>query len=256
MKIGGFGQIKNYMGISNAGFDFAELDIPEIAALDNDALKNFQKQVAAGIPVRIGSRLLPVSEPLFFRKGFKPESLQPYLEKACQKTALLGIQAVILGNGKARYLSSEEDRKKEPLFIESLRMMAWETKKNNQILILEPLGPKYSNYINTIAQAVQLIEKARLENVFTMADLRHMVGAKESFRDIVMYFPYIRHIHIDYPLSYPERKYPSARDNYDYALFLNSLKQAGYDGTLTVEADIPNDWKQAYRQVMEIIEMP
>nr|WP_297284215.1 sugar phosphate isomerase/epimerase family protein [uncultured Agathobaculum sp.] len=253
MKIGGFGQIKNYLEISKAGFDFAELDIPEIAALEDAALKNFQQQTVEGIPVQIGSRLLPVSEPLFFKEGFKPESLQPYLEKACQKTALIGIQAVILGNGKARCLSTLEDYKKEPLFVESLRMMASEAKKNNQILILEPLGPKYTNYINTIEQAVQLIEKAQLENVFTMADLRHMVGAKEPFRDIVTYLPYIRHIHIDYPLSYPERRYPSVQDDYDYALFLNSLKQAGYDDTLTIEADIPDDWGRAYRQIVEII---
>lgn len=253
MKIGGFGRIKDYSQISSAGFDFAELDIPEIAGLSEDALQAFQNEVSKGIPVTIGSRLLPVTDPLFFSPGFSPESLHPYLEKACQKTAQLGIQAVILGNGKARSLPSGTAVKDESLFIDSLRMMAQETAKNKQILILEPLGPKYSNYINTIAQAVQLIEKAGLDNVFTMADLRHMVGTKESFQDIATYLPYIRHIHIDYPLSYPERRYPSAQDNYDYAPFLNSLELADYHGTMTIEADIPDDWNRAYSQIAEIM---
>ena len=37
--------------------------------------------------IQIGSCLLPVAEPLFFEEGFKPESLEPYLEEACRKTA-------------------------------------------------------------------------------------------------------------------------------------------------------------------------
>lgn len=253
MKIGGFGRIKDYPQISGTGFDFAELDIPEIVDLSGDALQSFQKEISKGIPVTIGSRLLPVTEPLFFNPGFSPESLHPYLEKACQKTAQLGIQAVILGNGKARSVPSGKAVQDESVFIDSLRIMAQEAAKNKQILILEPLGPRYSNYINTISQAVHLIERVGLDNVFTMADLRHMVGSKESFQDIATYLPYIRHIHIDYPISYPERRYPSAQDNYDYAPFLNSLELAGYDGTLTIEADIPKDWSQAYRQITEIM---
>ena len=160
---------------------------------------------------------------------------------------------MILGNGKARWLQSETDREKEDIFIKSLRLMAQTAEKNGQKLILEPLGPKYSNYINTVAQAVQLIKKVDAPNLYTMADLRHMVWAEEPFRDIEEYLPYIHHIHIDYPLSYPERRYPSAEDDYDYSAFLNSLKQAGYQGTLTIEADIPADWNQAYRQAMGVI---
>ena len=45
----------------------------------------------------------------------------------------------------------------EEAFIEALRLMARKAEENHQELILEPLGPKYSNYINTVVQAVQLI---------------------------------------------------------------------------------------------------
>ena len=253
MKIGGFGFIKDYLHISEAGYDFAELDIPEIEKLSEEAFEELKHTVRTGVPVLTGARLLPVSEPLFFTEGYDPESLRAYLEKACERTAQLGIKAVILGNGKARWLQSETVREKEDIFIKSLRLMAQTAEKNGQKLILEPLGPKYSNYINTVAQAVQLIKKVDAPNLYTMADLRHMVWAEEPFRDIEEYLPYIHHIHIDYPLSYPERRYPSAEDDYDYSAFLNSLKQAGYQGTLTIEADIPADWNQAYRQAMGVI---
>ena len=34
----------------------------------------------------------------------------------------------------------------------------------------------------------------------------------------------------------------------------HSLERAGYDGTLTIEADIPENWHKACRQVMEVLE--
>ena len=254
MKIGGFGKIKDYLPIAEAGYDFAELDVPEIADLSGEALDELQKSIKTGVPIQIGSRLLPVAEPLFFEEGFKPESLEPYLEEACGKTARLGIRTLILGNGKARWIRTASERPKEEAFIEALRLMARKAEENHQELILEPLGPKYSNYINTVVQAVQLIEKVKINNLFTMAELRHMVAAGEPFQDLQTYLPYIHHIHMDYPLSYPERNYPSVRDGYDYRVFLDSLERAGYDGTLTIEADIPENWHKACRQVMEVLE--
>ena len=116
---------------------------------------------------------------------------------------------------------------------------------HGQELILEPLGPKYSNYINTVEQAVKIIQKVGANNLFTMADLRHMVGAKDPFENIERYISYIHHLHIDYPLSYPERLYPSLNDDYDYSGYLEAIKKSGYTGTLTVEADIPADWQEA-----------
>ena len=106
MKIGGFGFIKDYLHISEAGYDFAELDIPEIEKLSEEAFEELKHTVRTGVPVLTGARLLPLSEPLFFTEGYDPESLRAYLEKACERTAQLGIKAVILGNGKARWLQS------------------------------------------------------------------------------------------------------------------------------------------------------
>ena len=62
MKIGGFGHINDYLQISAAGYDFAELDIPEIASLSFADLKTLQQKIKNGIPVPIASRLLPVTD--------------------------------------------------------------------------------------------------------------------------------------------------------------------------------------------------
>jgi len=252
MKLGGFGEIKDYLEISKAGFDFAELDIPEIEALSETDFENLEKKVKeTGFEVLTGARLFPITDPLFFTDGFSPKELIPYLEKVCKRTSRLGICKIILGNGKARSIQAPEDLKKEPKFIEFVRMIADIAQTCGQELILEPLGPKYSNYLNTISEVVRFIGKVNRENVFTMADMRHMYWNEEPFENVVKYVTYIHHIHMDYPVSYPERKYPTSEDGYDYQKFLNILKKSGYDDTLTIEADIPTDWSLAFKKAIE-----
>ena len=254
MKIGGFGHLSDYAQIAAAGYDYAELDIPEIAALEEPELTALQAQISSKIPVPIASRLLPAAEALFFRPDFNPESLADCLKTSCRKTAQLGVRAVILGNGKARSTLHSEDAQHDEVFIEALRLMARTAASYQQELILEPLGPRYSNYINTLEQAVSVIERAGEANIFTMADLRHMVGAGEDFADLKIFLPYIHHLHIDYPLSFPERRYPSLDDDYDYSGFLGAVSAAGFNGTITVEADVPADWQAAHAQITALLE--
>lgn len=254
MKLGGFGFVKDYPLIKEAGFDYAELDMPELESMSVEDFAAFKaKTQEIGLPLPTGARILPIVEPTFFVDGFKPESLKDYLQRTCSRAAELGIKKVILGNGKARALPTPESIKNEGVFIDFLRMLADISADNGQELILEPLGPKYSNYLNTVPQAVELIKKAGRDNIFTMADLRHMVWSDEDLADLSEYVQYIHHVHIDYPLSFPERRWPEPGCDYNYADFIAALKASGYDGTLTVEADVPDDWNAACRSAREVL---
>ena len=121
-------------------------------------------------------------------------------------------------------------------------------------MILEPLGPDYSNYINTLPEAVRVIQAAENDNLFIMADLRHLYRGGEPYQDIVDCAPYLHHVHIDYPDTFPARPFPTPGDGFDYAPFLDAVKRAGYDDTLTIEADIPDDWKAAHDGLARVLE--
>lgn len=255
MKLGGFGLIEHYESISAAGYDYAELDMPEIEALSNDAFAQFKDKTASvGLPVLIGARILPIAVPTFFIDGFKPSKLAPYLKHSSKRAAELGIKKVILGNGKARMLPNPASIKNEAAFLELLRMMSEISGENDQEMILEPLGPKYSNYINTLEEAVEIISRVNMKNLYIMADLRHMLWSKESLDDLSSFVNYVHHVHVDYPLSFPERGYPCAADDYDYSKFVNELIKSGYNDTLTIEADFPKDWKIARQGAIEVLQ--
>ncbi len=254
MKLGGFGRIEDYEKIQAAGFDFAELDVPEIEALPEEKFQTLCDKIRkTGFPVLTGARALPIAAPWFFTDKFSMDAYKAYLENACRRASIIGMKCIIIGNGKARLLLEETSISKENRFIGFMRMFAGIAAENHLEVILEPLGPKYSNYINTLPEAVRVIQKISMPNVFTMADLRHMVWAKESLEDIVTYADYIHHIHVDYPLTWPERPFPTVEDDYDYADFLNAIRQSGYQGTITIEADAPKDWNAAHDRAMEVL---
>ena len=254
MKLGGFGLIEHYESISAAGYDYAELDMPEIEALSNEDFALFKdKTVSVGLPILTGARILPIVTPTFFIDGFKPVELAPYLKRSCKRAAELGIKKVILGNGKARSLPTHDSIKNEAVFLELLRMMAEISGENNQEMILEPLGPRYSNYINTLEEAAEIVNRVNMKNLYIMADLRHMLWSKERLEDLSTFVNYVHHVHVDYPLSFPERAYPCSADGYDYGKFVNELIKSGYNDTLTIEADFPKDWKTAHNGATEVL---
>lgn len=255
MKIGGFGRIADYEKIKAAGFDYAELDLPEIEELSDEAFEAFCEKVnQAGLPVLTGSRALPISTPWFFTEEFSLDAYKDYMVKACARAKKLGIQKIIIGNGKARWLLNETSIQKERNFIDLLSLFSKICGENGIAMILEPLGPDYSNYINTLPEAVRVVKAAGNRNLFIMADLRHLYRGGESYEDIVTCADYLHHVHIDYPEVFPQRPFPTAEDGFDYAPFLDAVKRAGYDDTLTIEADIPGDWTSAYQKAMKILE--
>ena len=91
-----------------------------------------------------------------------------------------------------------------------------------------------------------------MPNLFAMVDLRHMFWAEEPFEDIEAFAAFVRHVHMDYPRSYPQRLFPKPTDDYDYAPFLEAVKRSGYDDTLTIEADVPEDWESACQDVIKV----
>lgn len=255
MKIGGFGHIADYEKIKAAGFDYAELDLPEIEALPDAEFEAFCEKVKQeNFPVLTGSRALPIAEPWFFTEQYSLDTWRDYIVNACTRAKKLGIQKIILGNGKARWLLDETSIQKERNFIELLSLFSEICEENGIEMILEPLGPDYSNYINTLPEAVRVVKAAGNKNLFIMADMRHMVRGGEPYAHIAQCADYLHHFHIDNPETFPARPWPSAEDGFDYAPFLKAIHAIAPDGTLTIEADYPEDWCAAYEKASQVLE--
>lgn len=254
MKLGAFAKIDDLPRIQGIGFDYTELDTPDVVDLSDKDFEMFLDAVKQySLPIRAGSRALPITEPTFFMGNFHALDWKGYINNACKRMSQLGANKIILGNGKARLMPEGNISDREQIFIDFFRMFCDIAGENGMELILEPLGPRYSNYLNTIPEAVRVIKLANMPNAFTMVDLRHLVASAESYEDIITFKDYIHHVHIDYPSSYPARRFPSLEDDFNYNDYLSALKKAGYNGDITVEADTPEDWHSACEKARKLL---
>ncbi|WP_418482259.1 sugar phosphate isomerase/epimerase family protein [Dysosmobacter sp.] len=254
ISLGGFGYIRNLNDILSNGFNYAELDMPEIEQLsENDFFALRDGCLEQKLSVYVGVRVLPVIVPIIFSGKFSVSAWRPYLEKTFRRASQLGIKKCVFGNGKARSLSDGNNIESRENFILLMRMMSEISGENGMELLLEPLGPKYSNFINTLPQAFEYAERVNLDNFNIMADIRHMVGSNDPFSNLINCAGRLHHVHLDYPLSYPKRPFPTLVDDYDYTGFFHNLIASGYEDTLTVEADLPQDWGTALKETLKLL---
>jgi sugar phosphate isomerase/epimerase len=70
-----------------------------------------------------------------------------------------------------------------------------------------------------------------------------MVELGRPLGEIAEYEPYIKHVHLDNPLSeFPKRVVPRRDDGFDYGPFLEALKGISYKGIISVEASAFEDY--------------
>lgn len=239
MKTGCFGKISQIEDISRAGYQCAELDICEIAALsDGDFQRLVRRTEDSGLDYGVFSGLFP-AEIRIYEDCFKQDKWLEHVRRSADRIACLGAEIVPFGAGKGRSIpedaGAEEQKKCEEKLLEFIRGICDIFAQYHIRLAIEPLGACYSNYLNLIRDADAFSIRVQRENCRIMCDLRHMVSNQDELEEIRLYAEHIIHAHIDFPLG-DKRYFPVAEDGYDYMPYLETLKKAGYDGRLTVEA--------------------
>lgn len=252
MRLSCFGFIKDLDDIAAAGYDCAELHIKEIMAFDEAGFAGaLRKLRSCGIPAEVFDNPIPldcrVSDPSFeldFYRGF--------LEKAADRCAEMGARYFVFGNGRARSLPLEGDiTGAAAKFDEFFSMLLDITAARNITVLIEPLGKILSNIVNSLPEAVAFINKYGAPNLRTFIDYRYMVELSRPLQEIEEYEPWIKHVHLDNPLSeFPRRVVPRLDDGFDYAPFLASLKRIAYKGIISVEASVFYDFPKEINECM------
>lgn len=243
MKIGCFASTDQIGTVEKLGFDSVELDLGEIVRMSNAEFCELEKRVAdSALGFEVFSGLLPLSV-RFHSQSFDEEYWMNYVSSAAARAAALGARMIPFGAGKCRSIPENCDNvEKAKRYVTHLvRRISDIVGQYGMILAVEPLGPANSNYINTIPEAADFIKEVNRSNCYTMCDMRHMHKMREPFDDISKYSDIIVHAHIDYPHG-TERLFPCASDGYDYAPYFHALKEAGYQGILTIEATSYRDF--------------
>jgi sugar phosphate isomerase/epimerase len=97
-------------------------------------------------------------------------------------------------------------------------------------LALEAQNYTETNYMTTIAEAVELARRIDDPTVRVIADIYHLYMQPEAFEIVTTAAAWIVHVH----LSDSERKTPGT-GSYDFDPLLERLKNVGYQGRMSVE---------------------
>jgi len=143
-----------------------------------------------------------------------------------------GIDLIIWGSGGARRVPEGFDKAKaREQFINIARKVAVVAKEYNMRLALENLNSTETNFINTAADALQVVTEVNHPNFRLCVDIYHMLMENEPPAIIESTKKYLIHVDI---AEREGRAAPGTRGQ-DFRPYLKALKKIRYDRLIVLE---------------------
>lgn len=159
--------------------------------------------------------------------------LEEYLQTALERAEKSGVEIIVFGSGGARRIPENFDRSAaEKQIIKFARQLTGMAAKRNVKIALEPLNRGECNILNSVSECADLVRKIGHPNFRLLVDAYHWALENESSKAIVDAGDLIIHAHIATPAN---RLVPGA-EPYDFSVFFEALRSAGYKGRLSIEA--------------------
>ncbi|MGC8718096.1 MAG: sugar phosphate isomerase/epimerase family protein [bacterium] len=120
------------------------------------------------------------------------------------------------------------------LLIAILREITPMTRKLKVKLLLEPVNKKETHFINNLTQGLEI---AKETGVYLLADIYHLILEDQSPDTLVECKDYIGYVHI----ANKTREVPKEEDFVYLKPWLDTLKEIGYNGYVSLECSLPKD---------------
>jgi sugar phosphate isomerase/epimerase len=145
----------------------------------------------------------------------------------------LGGKVLVLGSPKQRNIppgqSFEQAQKRASDLLESVLDKA---KELNLTICIEPLSPAETNFINTVAQGMEIVRKINHPNLKIHLDVKAMCSEPTQVPDIIRSVKAadIGHFHVNDP-----NFYGPGMGKVDYAPIAQAIRDIGWNKWLSVE---------------------
>ena len=218
------------------GYGVLEICIEDPATLSIDAINTAAKihELDISICGAFGpDRDISHEDPIIRAKGIK------YLNTCIDFAAGVGSPFVAgpmySATGKTRLLSPADRKQQFDWAVESLVTVASYAKTRDIGLAIEPLNRFETDFINTLAQGVELARAVGLDNVGLLIDTFHMhIEEKSLAESIRLAAPYIFHVQV----SENDRGTPG-KGQVHWDEFFTALSEINYEGQIVVESFLP-----------------
>ena len=234
MKIGICTAIQNIGKVEKFGFDYLESSVARTASMEE---KEFTEAVriveGSGLKCEAFNGLFPGDIKLTGPE-VDPTRIREYLEKAFHRISRMGAKVVVFGSGGARKIPEGWNREEAwKQFVDAAGIVGDVAAAYGLTIAMEPLNRKETNILNSVEEGFRFVQEVNHPNIQLLADFYHMRMENESMNILMKAGPVLRHLHIAnshgrvYPLDPSEDSYPE---------FFEALKNAGYEGRISIEA--------------------
>lgn len=243
--------VEHLKELAAAGYDYAELPLAEMMALQPKERKNIRIALEqAGIPCEVCNNFFPGSMRLT-GKNVDMDAVLGYADRALTFAGTLGVKRVVFGSGKAKNVPEgfpmEEGYQQVAALLKQINRIA---ERENLIIAIEPLRKAECNLINTFEEGCHLAKEVGGDNVKVLVDFYHLTEEdeplahiEESGRD------YLQHVHFAEPQG---RVYPVMSDMAKYEGFAEVLKRIGYDQRISCEA-YTDSYRNSAKETLEVL---
>jgi sugar phosphate isomerase/epimerase len=223
------------------GFDYVEFAVSAIEALSDDEFSGIKSKIdKSSIKAERFNVLFPGSLKL---TGVEADhgKIHAYLEKAFARVKALGGTVVVFGSGKCRTFPQGIAFKQTYKELVNVTKLIGEIAARYTITVaIEPLNRTETNCINSLIEGAMLEADVDMPSIGLLADLYHILRENEPMTDILL-VKELKHTHV---AVLEGRAFPTSSDK-DVEAFFNALKQAGYNGTMSIEGSAKDLEKDA-----------
>lgn len=225
------------------GFDYIELSGRELCALDEDAFDQLCGRIQrGGVPcLRLNTYCPP--EIVIAGEGFSVERAAAYAHHCARRAGALGVRSVGIGSPRSRTLPDGFSRRQAlQQAVEFFRVTAREFESFGIVVCIEPLAHCYCNFINRVSEALQLLRDSEAPNLRLLLDFYNLEREGEDDINLTRLLPDLAHVHVSDDDGSPyQRSYLSHQRAQEHLRRVERLYHAGYDGTISLEIDVPYD---------------
>lgn len=252
MRLGICAKVERAAELRAAGADFVEENVQTLLqGLTDDAKwRGMERINGSALPVFAANSLVPgdlkiVGESVDF------DRLQWYMGNIASRAQRAGIRVLVFGSGGARNVPEGFDRGRAREQIVTFCKMAAGLCANAGItLVAEPLNRKECNMINTVAEAMEYVKAVNHRGFQCLVDSYHFWTENEPLENLAAAMPWIRHVHV---ADKDGRVPPGESGSADYRPFFRVLKQANYQGAISVEAPDFDEFQTIGKRVVAFL---
>ncbi len=175
-----------------------------------------------------------------------------YFDRLIDLAADLGPHStMVLGQARQREAIDAVTRNEAISRItEGLAKLARHAERRDVTILLEPLAPHLCNVINTLSEAVAIIERIASPAIQSIFDSHNTAGEAESPDQLLkLHHRHIRHVH----LNEMDGRYPGS-GQFPFNKVLGTLRDLKYKGWVSVELfDFKPDGETVARRSIEYL---